>query len=307
MRSEMGGDGDSGGSGGDGGDGGGSGGDGGGETPTTIGGFLADNELSKEPSLANYLEGDVAGLAKGYVSAQKLIGADPNHVLKLPTGTGDEHKEAWGEVFNRLGRPAEADGYEMPKEIADKREDLQISDELVGNFNKIAHDLGLTPQQYAGVMQFYGGMAEAGIAGATEATEAAETARQEALDKFKTELGDQYEANLGLAKQGLNAMGDDSDEFKAMLDDTGLGDNPAVIKLFAKVGELLQEDTGSNDTTNSSKGFGGMTPDSAKAEITRLQSDASFTKMWLNEGEHGHADAVARMDRLMRMAYPGGT
>lgn len=304
----LGGDGDGDGDGGGGDPGTGGGGDGG-DGPVLLSALLGDSELAKDPALQNYISGSVEDLAKGYLSSQSMVGADPKSVIKLPTGTGDEHAAAWGEVYAKLGRPDDAKGYELPEALAAKREDLQLSDELVGDFAGAAHKLGLTKAQFSGVMEHYGTLMEGGAAEVAAAEQAKAEAQDAMVASLKTEWGAEYDSNVGLALDGINQLGegDDAKAFVDMLEETGLGDNPVLIKLFAKVGELVQEDNGggnSGDTGDTSSFNRQMTPDSAQSEIQKLMGDPDFSAKWLNESEPGHAEAVARLERLNRFAYP---
>ena len=46
-------------------------------------------------------------------------------------------------------------------------------------------------------------------------------------------------------------------------------------------------------------------PEAAKAEIGKLQTDADFQKAYMNKDAPGHKEAVERMERLFKVAYPG--
>ena len=94
-------------------------------------GSLPDG-LRGEPSLQSF--DSVDKLAKSYVHARKMIGADPNQMLQLPK-EGDE--EGWNQVYNRLGRPEKADGYDF--DLGDGEQSPDVAD-----FKNVAHQLGLT-------------------------------------------------------------------------------------------------------------------------------------------------------------------
>lgn len=53
--------------------------------------------------------------------------------------------------------------------------------------------------------------------------------------------GDKYDASLAEARQAL-ARFDDDGRIRAMLEQTGYGDHPAVVSIFARVGRALAED-----------------------------------------------------------------
>ena len=82
---------------------------------------------------------DVGALAKSYVNAQSMIGADK---IAIPGKHATD--EDWGEVYRRLGRPDSPEGYELTNELP---EGAEASDDLLSWFKGAAHDAGLTPQQ----------------------------------------------------------------------------------------------------------------------------------------------------------------
>lgn len=53
--------------------------------------------------------------------------------------------------------------------------------------------------------------------------------------------GDKLEENLGIAKKALDAFG--SDALKALLNDSGLGNHPELIRFFYRAGKAISEDT----------------------------------------------------------------
>lgn len=52
--------------------------------------------------------------------------------------------------------------------------------------------------------------------------------------------GDKLPENLGIARKAIDAFG--SDSFKAMLNQSGLGNHPEVVKFAYKVGKAISED-----------------------------------------------------------------
>jgi len=95
-------------------------------------------DLKNDPSLLTVK--DVPGLAKSYIHAQKMIGADK---IALPGKNASE--EEWDAVYNRLGKPEEAKAYE------EDFGDLPIPEENVKNFKDAAHKLGLNQTQFKGL------------------------------------------------------------------------------------------------------------------------------------------------------------
>ena len=60
------------------------------------------DDLRDNPSLKSIQ--DVPGLAKSFIHAQKMVGAD-----KIPVPTEHATKEDWDAVYSKLGRPATPD------------------------------------------------------------------------------------------------------------------------------------------------------------------------------------------------------
>lgn len=51
--------------------------------------------------------------------------------------------------------------------------------------------------------------------------------------------GDKFDANMAMAKKAIDTLG--SDDLKAILNESGVGSHPAVIKFVVKVGQALSE------------------------------------------------------------------
>lgn len=77
--------------------------------------------------------------------------------------------------------------------------------------------------------------------------------------------GDNFDANVALAKKALEAFG--NDELTQILDASGLGSHPEVIRAFVKVGRTIQESDVVGDTMSPASSDSGMRaryPTSAK-------------------------------------------
>ena len=69
------------------------------------------------------------------------------------------------------------------------------------------------------------------------------TIRQEWSDKSKSDKeygGDKFNESIASANQALEKFG--TPEFKDMLNETGVGDHPEMIRLLKRVGDLTKED-----------------------------------------------------------------
>lgn len=236
---------------------------------------------------------DLPGLAKSYFNATKLIGARPEDVIRLPTNPDDA--EAWSAVHARLGRPESPDkyGFTPPK----LPEGVAIDEKLQTGFAGMAHKAGLTTKQASALYDWYNGAFGEHYTANAAATAAKEDA---AIGALKTEWGAAFDQNLELAKGALAHYGD-----KALADElvaTRQGNNPALLKLFAKLGSQLSEDGVIGKASGG--GAGALSPAEAKQQINGLRGDTEFSKAYMDGKHPGHKEAVAKMADLHTFAYP---
>ena len=222
------------------------------------------------------------------------IGASPDSVVAIP---GADDTEGWKAFYAKLGRPESADKYTLPN--VKLPEGLVVDDALRANFTARAHDLNLTNKQAEGLYEWWN--SQMGSAHTTT-SQAKAVATQQALDGLKTEWGQAFESKLTEAKAAVAHYGDA--DLVAYLNDTGLGDDPRLIKTFAKLGAQLREDglVGRGDTGGRD---GVLSPTEARQQIAHLRGDEAFKKDYMNAKAPGHKAAMERMTRLHQMAHPG--
>jgi hypothetical protein len=204
---------------------------------------------------------DVGGLAKGYLHAQSMVGAD-----KVPIPGQWATSDDWNMVYDKLGRPADADGYEL-----EMGEGVEADAGMVEWFKKTSHDVGLSGPQAQKLMAAYNAMQ----GGRTQmATDAVAQTRSNAELELKREWGQAYDQRIGYATAVLqNFDAEDMAELR-MSDGSLMGDNPAVVKLMSKVGQFIAEKTG-EDSFAGSKGSGVMAPDEAHSKLREITSKES--------------------------------
>jgi hypothetical protein len=100
-------------------------------------------------------------------------------------------------------------------------------------FAKQAHELGLTNKQLSFVVK---SMAELS---AGQQAVAQENVQQQLREQWKTDQ--EFNANMGLAYKAASTLLDQAD-MQNLLKPGGAGDDPAVIRLLAKIGKEMQED-----------------------------------------------------------------
>lgn len=193
------------------------------ETNTDWKASLSD-EVRADKSLENIK--DIESLAKSYVHAQKMVGAD-----KIPVPNKFATEKDWDAVYERLGRPKSADEY--------KFESQDVDQDGLKSFATAAHKMGLLPNQANEMVKWY----QENVAAESNAkNQISEQARTDAISDLKKEYGLAYDQKLksasAMAKQYVAAEVLDA----PMADGSKLGDNPAIIKAFATLAEKMGED-----------------------------------------------------------------
>ena len=235
--------------------------------------------LRDEPSLQTF--DSVDKLAKSYVNAVKKIGGDPNNMINLP-----QEGESWDNVYNQLGRPEHPTGYDFGD---DPEGDLE-------GFSQFSHDIGLSQEQAENILGLYNEIQQDEAEGLQQGIKDLEV--QTTID-LQREWGKNFDGNMDYAKRAYAQFA--SPELSEILDGTGLGNHPSMIKAFSKIGQMLGEESLAVGT---GLGQNQMSPQMAQEEIQSLYADKDFSKSYRDNRDPNHATAMKRMDRLFRTAYP---
>lgn len=235
---------------------------------------------------------DVTSLAKSAFNADRHI-SGAKDVIAIPKD--DAAPEAHLKVFDQLGRPKEATGYDFKFGEKDKPDE-----KFVGFAKEMFHGAGLTQRQAEAVVGKWNGYA-------AEQQQARDDANATAVAALKQSWGAELETNITAAKAAVKGLGLDTaalDELDASL----AGGAASVMKLMATIGKKIgKEDTTPANINNGGNGGANplsMTPDEAKVSIQSLISDTAFQKKVQTKTEEGHADALARWNALHQAAYP---
>ena len=232
-------------------------------------------DLKADPIIGKYAKGGFEGFARTFVSAQKMIGKDPNRMVELPDGAPDMAFVTG--LSKRLGLPEDVKGYKL-EAVKDApawtAPTTPFSQALVAS----AHKNGILPAQFQG---FFNDVVPL-LAGAEKEQAAAKTKRAEgglaAIDK---EWGQAKDAKLKAANGAIVKVGGkDADALRQELIEAGLDTSPTVLKFLAAVGELVgEEDNAGDGNGGGSDNFGGtMPPAEAKARGTELLAQAMNAK-----------------------------
>lgn len=240
-------------------------------------------ELQKEPSLQTF--NDISSLAKSFIHAQRAIGAD-KIVIPGKHATDDD----WNQVYNKLGLPKELKDYEL------KIKEAPGMDKAFGEkFKETAHKAGILPQQAQKLADWFDTMNASSEAEVLKMKTDKMKADEAAL---KAEWGAAYQQNLGRAAQVVLEAADP--DMLKYLDESGLGNDPKLIKLLSKVGEkFMKEDS----TVGGEGGFKTkLTPKEAKAEANKILAD--FTHPYHVKDHPNHKAAVQEVTELFQAASP---
>lgn len=247
-------------------------------------------DIRNEPSLANIK--DVGDLAKGFVNAQKLVGAD-----KFPLPSKNWTESQYAEMWDRLGRPKTADGYKLPDDVK-PAEGVPLTEDQLKGAKELFHKVGLNDRQGQEILKFYVESVNGDFA---KVMQLKEQNYQRAIDTLKQEWGDKYDTNVHIANQLLRQLG--GEELSRYMVESGLGNDPKLIKFFATLGsKMVQEDR------SGGRGTGLQLNDqsSAAEEIKRLSGDKDGFWKILNDKSHpGHKEALERWTLLHQQAFPG--
>ncbi len=116
-------------------------------------------------------------------------------------------------------------------------EGVQFDDTVIGAFSEVAKELNLPQDQAQKVLDK---MAPVIAARQLEQFQAARVAWGEAAKTDKEFGGEKLAENLGVAKKAMDTFA--TPELRALLDESGLGNHPEVIRMFYRTGKAISED-----------------------------------------------------------------
>ena len=251
--------------------------------------FLAmmPEELREHPSLSPIK--DVENLARSYVNAQRLIGADKIPVPANPTS------EDLDNIYNRLGRPESAEGYEIGVD------GNIITEDVARSYADVAHKLRLTPDQANGILEYYRGLTTQ----ASEMTSEAETQQRNSTEmSLRKEWGDEFDARISDAGRVAQEFGGGDLLEMQLADGTKVGNHPDFIKAFAKMAEFRQSVT-SEDTVSDAAMSSVTSRKAAQQEIDAIMNDKSHA-YWDRKNVVGRQQAIERVQELMGVLHGTG-
>ena len=145
--------------------------------------------------------------------------------VKMPTP--ESSAEEIRAFYQKTGCPENPEGYEIPEvEGAESFRNENVENSL----KAIAHAEGVSKQAFEAIVKGYYDQLAADV----------QASRQQGEATLKQELGDKYDEEL---KIGQRFAASCSDEFRELIDSSGLGNSPVFIKEFIAKGKQTLNDT----------------------------------------------------------------
>ena len=162
-------------------------------------------------------------------------------------------------------KPGEAEGTPETYNLASViPEGFEVDEARMESFTTLAKEAGLS-QESASKLAAYG------IQMAQETAQAVQKDFAGRVNSWgeqtKTELGAEFNSTVQLAATGVEVLERQIPELRAMLNETGAGSHPVMVKAMAAIGKLVAEDNGN-------KLLGGQ----PQAGNTSIYSNTNFKK-----------------------------
>lgn len=223
------------------------------ETQTTTDTWA--NSLSEEyrnhPSIQKFT--DPNGLAKSYLSLESMMGQE-----KIPVPKGADDTNAWGMYRKAFNVPENADGYNIKIE--------GVEDDKLGSLKELFHKHNISQEAAQD-------LTNAHLDGVKDLFAHQDQLRQVAMENATAELkkdwGLKYEENLKTARNFLEKMAGNEEDYKYF--EGVIGNDAKFIKLLSKMGASISE--GSLGGFEAQTGGFVKTPAEAKAELDAILND----------------------------------
>jgi hypothetical protein len=262
--------------------------------------LTSDGSPNGEEKVANWREAlpdDIKTWAEKFDSPTTALKSYRELEKKMGRSVAIPGKDATPEEVQafrkKLGVPDAPTDYKLnlPDHVPQEVRDDPMSDPLLKRFVETSHANGKTPAQVqADLAVFYEAMSEM----SSQAEREAEQRTNAGLDELRRDWGSDFDANATYAKRTLNQFDDDGG-FKGFLNTEAvggvkLGDHPAFIRFFAKIGRAMTEDSVQLEPTADER-------QSANDEAAKLREQRNEA---LRRGDRA---AAQRFDQAEREVY----
>lgn len=167
----------------------------------------------------------IEDMGKSYMNLEKLLGRE-----KVPVPLSDEDTEGWERWYAATGRPEDPDKYEFQRPTLP--DGMPYDEDAEKSLRQWAHANGLNKRQ---TKNLYDNYAKLQIERHAAWHQHQQQAKAETLAKLQREHGPQFDQAMTSARTVMQQYGDP--EFRQYLDESGLGNDPRLIRIFAKIGK----------------------------------------------------------------------
>jgi len=243
-----------------------------------------DEDVRQDPSITKFKNPN--DMAKSYKHLESKLGKDK---IVKPQDTWTENE--WNEFYDSTGRPKDSKEYKLTE--VELPEGMESTGEDMGVYKDAFHKAGLSQKQADGLYQNYVGVEklkfEADIKTATEA-------KENAQNQLRKDWGKAYDKNIKLAETTFMSLADT--EAKELFVKEGFGNNPSIIRMFAKIGAERSED----NIGEGKREEGVLTPDEANKKIAEVNGNKEHP-YWI-KGHPEQKFAKEQMEAWYAMAHP---
>ena len=186
--------------------------------------------MTDNTDASSSLESTVLTDGKEVENKDKSLLADAGTEIKKD-GEADKGKDTQGDKA-KLGAPEKYVDFKIP-------EGMEIDKDLLEKSVPVLKELNLTQDQAQKLVDLQAGFTK-------QTAEKAAKAWKDTIDGWVNEAksdkefgGANFNTNLAIAKVGIKEFGDT--QFSEMLEFTGVGNHPAMIRFLMKVGKVVKE------------------------------------------------------------------
>ncbi len=205
-------------------------------------------EYRNHPSIQKF--NDANGLAKSYLNLESMMGQE-----KIPVPKGVDDSNAWGLYRKAFNVPEAAENYNIKIE--------GVEDEKLGLFKELFHKHNISQDTAQALADAYVEDLKGLFA---HQDQLKQVAMENATNDLKKEWGLKYEENLKTARNFLEKMAGNEEDYKYF--EGVIGNDAKFIKLLSKMGESISE--GSLGGFESQTGGFVKTPKEAEAELNSI-------------------------------------
>lgn len=243
-------------------------------------GYIQNKGLDKKTAPEAFLEA-----AKFHREAEKFVGAPANELVRLPK---DPNAPEWKNIYERLGAPKDATGYDFSAiKLADG---TPLDAETTEFMRSTVAPLNLSKDAAVAVTQAVVKLREK-----IAATELAERTAKLEVQKadLKKNWGANEAANMVVARAAAKALNVAPEAVAALEGQVGYA---AVMEMFRTIGSKIGEDRFVTGGGGSNGGV--MTRDQAVAEKNSLKADQAWVTRFLSGGTEERKKMEA-LDRII--------